>query len=209
MADIPQANLAEAPPHVEIMSADDWLALPDAHHPYELVAGRLTLVPSTDLRYDLIASDLVRAIGRVAPADGLIVSQTGFVVSAPGEDQTVLVPALAFISAECLAGVPPIAPAGTHARGLVRAAPDLAVEIASPSQREPELAKRVLLWQSAGVRLVWVVWVGRRQVDVWTLDAAGTPEAGENRPRTLSAHDTLDGGDVLAGFAYTVAHLFI
>lgn len=221
MADIPQVSPAEVPPRVEIVSADDWLALPDAHRRHELVAGHLTLVPATDLRYDLIASDLARAMRRVAPSDGMVVSQTGFVVSAPGENQTVLVPALAYVSAERLARVPPIVPVtpvGTRASALARVAPDLVVEIASPGQREPELAERVLLWHSAGVRLVWIVWPGRRQVDEWTLGNAGTAGAADAAdaadvaggwPRTLSAHDALDGGDVLMGFAYAVAHLFL
>jgi hypothetical protein len=63
-------------------------------------------MPSSDLRYDLIASDLARAIRRVVSSSeegGIVVSQTGFVVSASDEDQTVLVPALAFVSAERLA----------------------------------------------------------------------------------------------------------
>ena len=221
MTAIPQASAVGVPPRVEIMSADDWLALPDAHRHHELVAGHLTLMPSPDLHYDLIASDLARAIRGVVSSTaegGMVVSRTGFVVSAPDEDQTVLVPALAFISAERRVREPLIAssPTGMHASALSRIAPDLVVEIASPSQRESDLAKRVLQWRVAGVRLVWVVWPARRQVAVWVLDIAGTgtrtseaDAAAVSRPRTLSAHDTLDGGEVLVDFAYTVAHLFL
>lgn len=221
MTPIPPASAVGVPPRVAILSTDDWLALPDAHRHYELVAGHLTLMPSPDLHYDLIASDLARAIRRVVSSPeegGMVVSRTGFVVSAPDEDQTVLVPALAFISAERLAREPLIAssPTGTHSSALSRIAPDLVVEIASPSQRESDLAERVSQWRSAGVRLVWVVWPARRQVAVWALDLAGagprTSEAdaaAESRPRTLSAHDTLDGGEVVADFSYTVAHLFL
>jgi Uma2 family endonuclease len=126
------------PPRVEIVSADDWRALPDAQRHHELVAGHLTLKPSPDLRFDLIVSDLARALrGVVSSAEegGRVVSRTGFAVSGPDEDQTVLVPALAFISAERLAREPLIAasPSGTHTSGLLRVAPDLVVEVASPS----------------------------------------------------------------------------
>jgi Uma2 family endonuclease len=219
----PQATPGGVPPRVEIVSADDWLALPDAHRHHELVAGHLTLKPSPDLHYDLIVSDLARALrGVVSSAEegGRVVSRTGFAVSGPDEDQTVLVPALAFISAERLAREPLIAssPSGTHTSGLLRVAPDLVVEVASPSQREPDLAERVVLWHAAGVRLVWVVWPARRQVAVWALGTAGTrtctrtsevEAADGSHPRTLSAHDTLDGGEALANFAYTVGHLFL
>ena len=221
MTHIPQTSPAGVPPRVEILSADDWLALPDAHRHHELVAGHLTLMPSPDLSYDLIASDLARAIRRVVSSTeegAMVISRTGFVVSAPDEEQTVLVPALAFISAERLAREPLIAssPVGMHASALSRIAPDLVVEVASPSQRESDLAERVLLWRAAGVRLVWVVWPTRRQVAVWMLDIAGTSTrtseakaAAESCPRTLSAHDTLDGGEILVDFTYTVAHLFL
>lgn len=55
IAHIPPICPVEVPPRVEILSADDWLALPDAHRHHELVAGHLTLMPTPDLRYDLIA----------------------------------------------------------------------------------------------------------------------------------------------------------
>lgn len=221
MTPIPQASAVGVPPRVAILSADDWLALPDAQRHYDLVAGHLTLMPSPDLHYDLIASDLARALRGVVSsteAGGMVVCRTGFVVSAPDEDQTVLVPALAFISAERLAREPLIAssPAGLQASALSHIAPDLVVEVASPTQRESDLAERVLHWRAAGVRLVWVVWPARRQVAVWALDLADTgprtseaEAVGGSRPRTLSAEDTLDGGEVVADFAYTVAYLFL
>lgn len=103
-----------------------------------------------------------------------------------------------------------------HASGLLRVAPELVVEVASPSHRESDLAERVWLWHAAGVRLVWIVWPARRQVAVWAFGIAGASTrtskaeaADESHPRKLSAHDTLDGGEVLADFAYTVAHLFL
>jgi Uma2 family endonuclease len=214
MSDVPRASSAEVPPRIEILSADDWLALPDALKRHELIMGHLTLAPSPDLRYDLIVADLAQAIGRITALTargGTILSQTGFVVSAPGEDETVLIPALAYISAERLSHVPQATPAPmrAHANVLMRVAPDLVIEIASPSQREPEIIERMLLWRSAGVRLIWVVWPARRQVTVWTPDSAGTPEAAGTLRRTLSAHETLDGGETVPGFAYIVAHLFL
>lgn len=214
MSDVPRIGSAEVPPPIEILSADDWLALSDAPKRHELTMGHLTLAPSPDLRYDLIVADLAQAIGRITAltaTGGTILSQTGFVVSAPGEDETVLVPALAYISAERLSHVPQAipAPVRAHANVLMRVAPDFVIEIASPSQRESEITERVLLWRSAGARLVWVVWPARRQVTVWAPDSAGTPEAAGTLQRTLSAHESLDGGETIPGFAYTVAHLFL
>jgi hypothetical protein len=40
-------------------------------------------------------------------------------------------------------------------------------------------------------------------VDVWQASPPG------HAPTTLSAHDTLDGADVVPGFTCLVAHLFL
>jgi hypothetical protein len=57
------------------------------------------------------------------------------------------------------------------------------------------------LWLERGVRMVWVVWPRRRNIDIWL--------PGDDRPRaTLGTGDMLDGGDVLPGFLYPVADLF-
>lgn len=77
--------------------------------------------------------------------------------------------------------------------------PDLAVEIASPSQFRPEMGAKAWLWLQRGTRLVWVVWPKRRHVDVWT--------PAQDVPVTLHIGDTLDGADVLRGFTYALADL--
>ena len=56
----------------------------------------------------------------------------------------------------------------------------------------------------AGVRLVWIIWPKRREVDVWRTDAAGAPQL----VATLKHGDALDGLDVLPGFTYPLADLF-
>ena len=42
------------------------------------------------------------------------------------------------------------------------------------------------------MRLVWVVWPERRELDAWT--------PGAQTPRTLRGADVLDAGDVVPGF---------
>ena len=74
------------------------------------------------------------------------------------------------------------------------------MEIASPTQYHPELDEKARLYLAAGVRLVWVIWPGDRQVDVW--------RPGSTRRSPRSRPDTLDGLDVLPGFTCPVADLF-
>ena len=65
------------------------------------------------------------------------------------------------------------------------------------------LAEKTALWLAAGVRLVWVVWPNRRQVEVSIL------ADGVSSMQTLSAHELLDGGAVVPGFTCLIAHLFL
>jgi len=78
-------------------------------------------------------------------------------------------------------------------------APDLAVEVAAPTQYRPAMRAKAERYLAGGAALVWVVWPKRRQVDVWRPGAA---------PVTLTIGDTLDGEGVVQGFTYPVADLF-
>jgi Uma2 family endonuclease len=71
-------------------------------------------------------------------------------------------------------------------------APDLVVEVLSPSDRPGEVLAKVGDWLNAGTRLVWVVDPLRRQARVYRHDGSET---------LLSVTESLDGEDVLPGFA--------
>jgi Uma2 family endonuclease len=84
-------------------------------------------------------------------------------------------------------------------RGFPELAPDLAVEVRSPGDTNAEVADKVADWLTSGAAVVWVVNPIARTVVVHEPGAA---------PRTLTVHDTLDGGDVLPGFAARVDECF-
>ena len=203
LSDFPPVRWAEVLPAVARMSADDLMALPEDRWRYELVAGHLVRLSPADLRFDIIVGDLLRALGRFVADTGLggvTLPDTGFVVSPPSEEDTVFVPALAFVRAERMPDAQT-----TQPTTYMRLVPDLVIEIATPGQQRPELADKALLWLAAGARLVWVVWPGRRQVDTWQPEG----ERESHQTRTLSADGTLEGGAVVPGFTYRVAHLFL
>jgi len=79
-------------------------------------------------------------------------------------------------------------------------APDLAVEIASPTQYRPGMKAKAARYLAGGTALVWVVWPKRQQVDVW--------HPGATKPVTLGLGDALDGEAVIPGFSYPIANLF-
>ncbi len=78
-------------------------------------------------------------------------------------------------------------------------APDLAIEVLSRSNTKQEMARKRRDYFEAGVRLVWEVDPRARTVAVF--DA---PE----RSTVLDESMTLDGGDVLPGFALPLGDLF-
>ncbi|MGL6095767.1 MAG: Uma2 family endonuclease [Fimbriiglobus sp.] len=77
--------------------------------------------------------------------------------------------------------------------------PDLAVEVLSPSDRQSAVREKVQQYLAAGAREVWVADPETRTVMVYR---------GSLRGAEYDEADTLDGGDVLPGFACQVADLF-
>ena len=173
------------------MTAEELLALELPGKRTELVRGRLMVREPAGYEHGRVASELLVRIATHVRAHGLgvaLAAETGFTLQR--RPDTVRAPDVAFIRAER-------APArGT--RGFPELAPDLAVEVRSPDDRRSELAEKVADWLAAGTALVWVVDPSSRTVVVHTAGAA---------PRTLGAHDTLDGGDVLPGFGARVGEL--
>jgi Uma2 family endonuclease len=167
---------------------------------YELVEGWLVkLSPGSSGHGSLtlkIATDLTRYVGEHR-LGVVFAAETGFTLSPPGTRRpTVLGPDVAFVRTERLP--PRASEAWDH---YLRLAPDLAVEVVSPSQSRAELNAKARVWIAHGTRLVWVVAPRSREVDVWFGDA-GKPV------RTMRVGDALDGLDVIPGYTYPLAELF-
>lgn len=82
-------------------------------------------------------------------------------------------------------------------------APDLAVGVSSPSQTATQMAAKARVYLRAGTRLVWIVWPQSAHIDVWHVDVLTGPVT------CLTLSDILTGEDVVAGFSYAVAGLFV
>ena len=77
-------------------------------------------------------------------------------------------------------------------------APDLAVEVISPSNTAREMERKLQEYLAAGVRLMWYVLPEPQEVHVYTAE----------RHDVLTMHQELSGGDVLPGFALPLRQLF-
>jgi len=86
-----------------------------------------------------------------------------------------------------------------HLKPIADYPPDLAVEVISIGDRPGELARKRRDYFTAGTKLLWIVDPDDRTVEVFT---------GPDDSTTLTAADTLTGGNVLPGFELPLAELF-
>jgi Uma2 family endonuclease len=77
-------------------------------------------------------------------------------------------------------------------------APDLAIEVLSPSDKGKQVQKKIVAYLE-GDTVVWLVNPKDETIIVYHPDKL---------PQTLHRGDTLDGGDVLVGFSLALDDLF-
>jgi Uma2 family endonuclease len=157
----------------------------------ELVDGTLVEKPM-GLKESMIAGALISFLRAfVLPRNlGLVTGESGMMRIFA---RLVRIPDVAFISWGRLAdGKVPSDP-------VPLLAPDLAVEVLSASNTRREMERKRREYFGAGVRLVWMIDIEARTVDVYT-----SPEG----PATLTQAQTIDGGDVLPGFSLPLRELF-
>lgn len=82
--------------------------------------------------------------------------------------------------------------------GYYYLAPDLAIEIFSPSERQKSIDDKVADYLRFGTRQVWVFYPEAQQVIVHLPDGS---------TRAYGKEDTLTGGDLLPGFELKVAEI--
>jgi len=114
----------------------------------------------------------------------------GFLLSR--DPDTVRAPSIAFLRS---ARLPDPLPDETFWPG----APDLAVEVVSPTDRSGEIDKKVKAWLDAGTSMVWVVNPAWRTVTVYRSST---------QIATLTENDELSGEDVVEGFRCRVGDIF-
>jgi Uma2 family endonuclease len=158
----------------------------------ELIEGELVMMSPAGFDHGRFASRIVAALENHVSqlALGIVTTaEAGFQLTR--DPDTVRAPDAAFVRAD---RVPP-----GGVKGYFQGAPDLAVEVVSPSDRPDEVAAKVQDWLAAGCSTVWVVEPYDRTVCIHRNDK---PEA------ILSANDMLNGGNILPGFSMPVAKIF-
>ena len=165
----------------------------DSGKRYELVRGALQEMPPAGGYHGNVAFTIASIIGEHIRGKDLGVgftAETGFVTGRAPD--SVRAPDVAFVTKERLAG-------GRAPDGFVQIAPDLAVDVVSPSDGAAAIHEKVREYFDAGTRLVWVVYPGTRSVTVHRSPSDST---------TLNEGDTLDGEPVFEEFQVPVSGLF-
>jgi Uma2 family endonuclease len=176
-----------------LMTAEELIRLPRGRFRYELIDGELkTMSPSGHPHGRIImciAAPLAQFVwdhelGEVYGAE------TGFKLTA--NPDTVLAPDAAFINKERF-------DQGRDTKGYWLGAPDLAVEVLSPSESAADVEGKVSKWLRYGAKQVWVVIPERCTI---TIHRSATDVI------TFSEGDYLKADDLLPGFSVPLEKIF-
>jgi Uma2 family endonuclease len=158
------------------LTASEFVSVPDDDCRHELEAGWVISEPFPSLRHDEVRQTLERILGT-------------FVLAR--DPDTVRGPDVSFVTRDRLVGI-----SRSH---FFEGAPDLAIEILSPSNRPYQMRAKVADYLASGCRLVWVIDPERLSVTTYRAILS---------PRVLLTDDELDGEDVVPGLRIKVGTIF-
>src|SRR5204862_385053 len=140
------------------LTYDDLLETPDDGLRRELIDGELFVSPSPSYDHQGVVTELVVGLALYAREHG------GAVRPAPMDvyfsDRNVVEPDVLFLTEENLSRAK---------QPFVRGAPDVAVEVSSPSTRRLELVRKLELYERFGVQECWYVDLDADRVEIYRL----------------------------------------
>lgn len=162
----------------------------DGRYVTDLVRGVLVREARSGDVHGAMQIEVGRVVGNWARAHGArVTAESGYILEE--DPPTVRGPDVAVV-------VVPRSSVGQPGR-WIRGAPDVAIEILSPSDTSSDIQEKTLEYLAAGARRVWIVDPRARTVTVFRPDGTA---------RVLRQTETLDGEDVLAGFSVPLEELF-
>ena len=178
-----------------LMTLEEFDALPDDGLKHELHKGELVTMTFPILGHNRVVRriyDILRDFLRRNPLGEVFWTDTGFVLSGPGEPVTLCGPDLAYVPRERAAQL-------DDTTKRIQGAAELTIEVVSPGDRPLELLDKALQYLKAGGLLVWVVYPEKREVRVFEASGA---------MRILGENDTIDAPEILPGFSARLASFF-
>ncbi|MGH7471605.1 MAG: Uma2 family endonuclease [Longimicrobiales bacterium] len=176
------------------LTVEEFEQLPeDGDYRTELLRGKLVCEPKPAYGHGRLQSRIAGLFERHIEENALeleCVTEVDFRLTRAGSN--VCAPDVALIRRARIEADPP----STSVQG----APDMAVEIVSPSNSAADLQAKIVDYFAAGTSLVWVVYRDTRTVGVFRSAAEA---------RYLTGHAELDGADLIPGLHVPVAALFV
>jgi Uma2 family endonuclease len=177
----------------KVVTANELLAIPDDGFRYELLKGKLVRMSPTGHDHGVVAMNIAGPLHQHVKDNNLgavFSAETGFIIHE--NPDTVRAPDVAFVERKR------IRQAG-KVHGYWRGAPNLAVEVVSPSDTVGSVEEKVKEWLEAGVSLVWVASPKLRTVVVYRSLSEIV---------TLTEEGILEGGGCVPGFKLAIAEIF-
>lgn len=170
------------------ITEDEFLRLPDDGRKYELVGGEVKEVPA-GFEHDVIGMTVGAYLRAAARGRGYVAgSQAGFRMY----NGNIRAPDVSFTRKERL-------PGGKPGKGFGDFAPDLCIEIISPTEDREEMAEKLREYFASGAQRVWHMYPETQTIQVFTSPTASC---------TFTAEQEIDGGDLLPEFRCRVSDLF-
>jgi Uma2 family endonuclease len=177
-----------------VWTEEELQALPDRGYDYELVNGELVMSPKNNFEHENLCARLFLALAtfnRTHRLGAVLGSNLGCWM----ENRNCRAPDLSFISKERLRQFG----FKSSTRKFLPGAPDLAVEIVSPSNAQNEIDARLKDFFSSGTKLAWIIHPEEQFVQVCHSPTDRT---------LLHTQAVLDGEQLLPGFRFPIADLF-
>lgn len=184
-------NVVIAPPETQLITGEALLEMGDLG-PCELIDGRIIPMAPTGGEHGLVEFNLgseLRSFVRQHKLGWVMGGEVG--IYTRRNPDRVRGADVVFISNERLPERP---------TGFLEIAPELVVEVISPTDRWQDVHEKIEEYFAIGVNWVWVVEPAGQAVRIFhsVIEA-----------RKLSQGDTLTGEGVLAGFTLPVAEIFV
>jgi Uma2 family endonuclease len=181
-----------APPKT-LLTAEEYVSLPDDGRRTELFRGQVVEIPMPPAKHGFYCMNLGRHVGNFVKDNdlGRVASNDLWVKTERGPD-TVRGADIAYWSYDRL-------PRGAVPDGLIPTAPELVIEVRSPSERWNKVFRKVGEYLEAGVQVVCILDPRSETLIVYRMDELA---------QTLTVDDELTLPDVLPGFRIKVGEFY-
>ncbi|MFH1115214.1 MAG: Uma2 family endonuclease [Pseudomonadota bacterium] len=174
----------------KVWTEAELMSLPDIPGKYEIIEGELVVTPGATFKHEVIGSRLIIRLGQFVEDHDL-----GYVggssLSCWMKSGNLRSPDVSFVSRTRFDELE------QDVDGFLKGAPDLAVEVLSPSNTIPAMKKKALEYFESGCKLVWLIAPDTRSVTILRPDGSET-----------TVTEILTGEDVVPGFEIAVSELF-